>query len=196
MMLSSYEPPALEIRLTLGLGLTVLSPYYRGFANSLHLRGDERVLDFGSGSGICSRHIAARLQHGGLLDCVDISRGWMNVLRKTLRRFTNVGYHLGHITQLDLPEAGFDVVVIHFVLHDIPTEERLAVVQSLAGRLKPTGQIVLREPQGEGLEIEELNRLAALAGLKPAEFTAHKIAIGAVYDARYIKEGVLENVYK
>ncbi len=65
MTFSTYEPQKLEIYLTLGLGITVLSPYYRGFARSLGLHGDERVLDFGSGSGICSRHIAARLRRGG-----------------------------------------------------------------------------------------------------------------------------------
>jgi hypothetical protein len=58
---STYEPTPLEIKITLALGLTVLSPYYRGFARSLNLSGDEGILDFGSGSGVCSRHIAALL---------------------------------------------------------------------------------------------------------------------------------------
>jgi hypothetical protein len=39
-----------------------LSPYYCSFARSLSLHGNEQVLDFGSGSCICPRHIAARLQ--------------------------------------------------------------------------------------------------------------------------------------
>jgi SAM-dependent methyltransferase len=113
--LAIYEPPPLEIKTTLALGLTVLSPYYRGFARSLSLLGNERVLDLGSGSGIRSRHIAARLHRcGGQLDCVDISHGWSKVICKTLERYRNVTYHLGHITQLDLPESAHDAVVIHF----------------------------------------------------------------------------------
>ena len=72
---STYEPAPLEITLTRALGPTVLSSYYRSFVQTLNLRGDERVLDFGSGSGVCSCHIAARLKLGGYLDCVDISRG-------------------------------------------------------------------------------------------------------------------------
>ena len=132
MTTSFYEPPALEVGLTLGLGLTLLSPYYRRFARTLNLRGDERVMDFGSGSGICTRHIAARLQKGGHLDCVDISHDWMRVIRKTLRRYDNVSYHLGHITQVSLPDAAFDVIVMHFVLHDIPRGDRAPVMQALA----------------------------------------------------------------
>jgi len=187
MTLSTYEPPTLEIRLTLTLGLTLLSPYYRSFARTLNLRGDERVLDFGSGSGICSRHIAAGLQRGGHLDCVDVSRGWMDVIRMTLRRFNNISYHLGHITEIDLPASAFDVVVMHFVLHDIPAAERPGVVTALAQLLKPAGRLILREPQGEGLTLEELNQLTAAADLHPFALTARKIAIGSVYDACFTR---------
>jgi len=183
MLTSTYEPPDLEVQLTLALGLTVLSPYYRSFARGLNLRGDERALDFGAGSGICSRHIAACLQRGGHLDCVDVSRRWQEVIRKTLRRYANVGYHLGHITTVDLPDAGFDGVVVHFVLHDIPAIERPTVVAALGRKLRPGGRLILREPQGEGLARDELEQLAITSGLRPAGFVAHKVFIGAVFDA-------------
>ncbi len=183
---STYEPPDLEVQLTLALGLTVLSPYYRSFARSLNLRGDERVLDFGAGAGICSRHIADRLQRGGHLDCVDVSRRWQEVIRNTLRRYVNVGYHLGHITTVDLPDAGFDVVIVHFVLHDIPATERSTVMASLARKLKPGGRLIVREPQGEGLGREELEQLAITSGLHPAGLVARNVFIGAVFDAVFI----------
>ena len=184
MTLSTYEPPALEVGLTLGLGLTVLSPYYRGFVRGLGLRGDERVLDYGSGSGVLSRHVAARLRRGGgHLDCVDVSRGWMNVIRKTLWRYDHVGYHLGHITQLDLPDGAYDRVVIHFVLHELPARERPVVVRALARKLAPGGRLILREPQGEGLALDELRRLASEAGLYVSTLDTRKIVIGSVYDA-------------
>ena len=187
MTLTVYEPPSLEIKITLTLGLSVLSPYYRGFVKSLNLRGDERVLDFGSGSGVCSRHIAASLQRGGQLDCVDLSQSWMNVIRKTLRRYDNVGYHLGQITQLSLPESAFNMVIVHFVLHDIPAAERPGVVNALGRILKPGGRLVLREPQGEGLTLEEMEQLAVAANLHPATVNAHKVATINVYDAQFIR---------
>ncbi|NTV35960.1 MAG: class I SAM-dependent methyltransferase [Anaerolineaceae bacterium] len=185
MTLSTYEPPALEIRLTLALGLTVLSPYYHAFARSLKLRGDERVLDFGSGSGICSRHIAARLKDGGHLACVDISHGWMDVVRHTLSNFTNVSYHVGRITELDLPASSFDAVVMHFVLHEIPVAERQEVVSALARLLKPGGRLMLREPQGHGFTRGDLDHLAAAAKLHPFAFSSRNIVISSVYDAEY-----------
>ena len=181
MALSTCEPSHAEINLTLALGLTLLSPYYRGFVRSLNLCADDRVLDFGSGSGICSRHVAARLTRGHL-DCVDISAGWMAVIRRTLRRYDNVGYHLGRITDLDLPDGAFDAVVIHFVLHDIPAAERPEIVNALARKLKPGDHLLLREPQGEGLTPEELEQLTAAAGLATTAVNARKIAIGVVYD--------------
>ena len=188
-VISTYEPPPLEIRITLALGLTILSPYYHRFVRDLNLRGDERVLDFGSGSGICSRHIAARLKHGGgQLACVDISHGWMKVIRKTLRRYDNVSYHLGHITEVDLPDACFDIAVIHFVLHDIPENERLCVLHGLARRLRPQGRLIVREPQGHGFTLEELNQLTVASGLDPLNSTLRKLVIGPVYDASFTRK--------
>jgi len=186
-MTSTYEPPRLEIWLTLGLGLTVLSPYYRSFVRGLRLKGDESVLDFGSGSGICTRHAASRLQRGGgRLACVDVSRGWMRVIQKTLRRYSNATYHRGEVIELDLAQSSFDLVMVHFVLHEIPVHERPQVMECLAGLLRQGGRMVLREPQGEGLTLEELNALAQAAGLC-GNVRTHKIAIGQVLDAELMK---------
>lgn len=187
MTFSTYEPPPLEIGLTLGLGTTVLSPYYRRYARDLALRGDERVLDFGSGSGILARHVAAQLRNGGHIDCVDVSHGWQTVIRRTLRRFDNVGYRLGHITQIDLPDATYDLALCHFVLHEIPPAERPLVVAALARKLKPGGCLILREPQNKGLTSVALERLAADAGLRLITFDAHAIPIGPVYDACFTR---------
>lgn len=186
---SGYEPSELEIQITLALGKTLLSPYYQGFVHSLNLRGGEKVLDFGSGSGVCSRHIATRLQYGGgWLDCVDISHGWMQVIRQTLKGYPHTGFHLGRITELNLPAGCYDAVVIHFVLHDIPSLERVDTIRSLAGKLKSDGRLLLREPQGQGLTRDELSHLAVSAGLHEQRFAARKIAlVGSVYDAEYAR---------
>jgi ubiquinone/menaquinone biosynthesis C-methylase UbiE len=183
----SYEPSKLEIWLTLGIG-TIIAPWYRRYVDTLPFQENEKVLDFGSGSGILSRHIAARLARGGSnLACVDISARWMKVIRHTLRRFRNVSFHPGHITRVNLPDASFDTVILHFVLHDIPAAERPLVMQTLAGKLKPGGQLLLREPQGAGLSLEEVQSLAASAGLVPQEVVAHRVWLGPVFDGRFIR---------
>ena len=88
---------------------------------------------------------------------------------------------------MDLPDSYFDMVVIHFVLHDIPENERLCVLHSLARRLKPEGHLIVREPQGEGLDLIELQKLADAVGLHKVALDSHTIVIGSVYAAHFTK---------
>ncbi len=178
-----YEPSDTEIRVTLALGLTVLSPYYHQFTRGLRLKGSERVLDFGAGSGVCSRHIAACLQRaGGSLDCVDVSQKWIHVARRTLQRYNNAHFHLGHIAEVPLPDDAFDLVVIHFVLHDVPTGQRLGVLRALARKLRPQGRLMLREPLAAGLCPDDVRQLALDAGLIPHELRARRLLIWQIQD--------------
>ncbi len=178
-----YEPSHLEIRLTLALGLTILSPYYCSFAQGLELTGNEQVMDFGSGSGVCTRHIAAQLGNGGHLTCVDVSTRWMNVITKTLRKYDNVSYLLGQISELNLPEAEYDVVILHYVLHDIPAWQRAEAITFLAGTLKPGGRMILREPIGHGLTYEEIHLLGSAAHFLTQNIQNQNLIIGAAYNA-------------
>ena len=185
----SYEPTDTEIRLALALGLTILSPYYHQFARGLKLIGNERVLDFGSGLGVCSRHIAACLQRaGGRLDCVDVSHKWICVARKTLRGYSNADFHLGHIAEVTLPDSAFDMVVVHFVLHDIPAVQRLGVMHALARKLKPQGRLMFREPVVETVCPDELRQLGVDAGLISHGFGTRRILIWQVQDGWFRRE--------
>ena len=70
------------------------------------LRGDERVLDYGSGSGAAARHLAKRLQAGGgRLTCMDVSARWQAVIRKVLRGYPDVEFRLGDVRD-DGPAGG------------------------------------------------------------------------------------------
>lgn len=186
-MIRTYNPPPLEVFLTLLLGRTLLSPYYRNFAHRLNLRGNEKVLDFGSGSGVCSRHIAARLQKGGQLDCLDISEVWQTVIQKEMNQYKNVNYHLGNIANVDLPDNYFDMVVIHFVFHEILMKDRSLEMKIIARKLKPSGRLVIREPQGHGLTMEEFDNFTQLAGLKKVTFQPRKIIFVEVMDGIFEK---------
>jgi 2-polyprenyl-3-methyl-5-hydroxy-6-metoxy-1,4-benzoquinol methylase len=184
-----YEPTDAEIRLTLAFGLTVLSPYYRQFVRGLHLNGSERVLDFGSGSGVCTRHIATRLSEaGGSLDCVDISHKWIRVARRTLRHYHNVNFHLGDILEAPLPDGAFDTVVVHFVLHDIPVMQRAGVIHALARKLKPRGCLRVREPITESLSVENLRQLMLDTGLVADELGTRRSLIWQIQDGQFRRE--------
>lgn len=184
---SGDKPTRPEIGLTLGVGLTILSPYYRAFVDSLNFYGHEKVIHFGSGSGVCSRHIAARLRRGGgHLDCVDISDRWTRVIRHTLGCYQNISFHFGDMEDLDLSDDDYDAVVLHFVLHDIPKRNRCRIIATLVNKLKPAGRLLLREPVASGLKMNELVEIADSSELHVASLVEHEVAIGQVIDGNFI----------
>ena len=181
------EPNSVEIGMTLGFGLTVLSPYYQSFVESVSLTGHEKVLDFGSGSGLCARHIARRLQRrGGHLDCVDVSYRWMEALQKSLKRSENVSFHLGELDNLALVKQSYDVIISHFSLHEISRERLPHTLFAFSQLLNNRGRVIFREPLEAMIEAEELRLMAKASGLRVTSINESKLLIGQVL------EGVLK----
>jgi len=163
---------------------TLAGGFYRRFVDDMGLRGDERVMDFGSGTGAAAVRLAPILRKGGgRLTCVDVSGTWIAELRKVLRRYPEVEYLEGRLWELDLPDESFDVVVAHFVLHDIPSGgssggddgcarevrgERERAVCELARVLRMGGRFFVRDPSSErhGFTPGQLAALLRGAGLE------------------------------
>jgi len=138
------EPSSLKVFTTV-LGGYVNSGSYKRYVEGFGLTGNEWVLDYGSGSGRITRHIAGRLAlGGGHLTCVDISTVWMDVVKKRLKRYANVDFKLGDIASLDIPDDAYDVVVVHFVLHHV--DARQEYVNILSRKLKKSGRLFIRDP--------------------------------------------------
>jgi ubiquinone/menaquinone biosynthesis C-methylase UbiE len=75
------EPSSFNVLSTV-VGGYVHSRSFKRYVDSFGLTGYEWVLDYGSGSGRISRHIAARLApESGHLTCVDVSTAWMDVVK-------------------------------------------------------------------------------------------------------------------
>ncbi len=159
--------------------------FYRRSAEEIGLEGSERVLDFGAGSGALSRHIAQiLLRGGGRVTCLDTSEAWMRVARKRLRRYGNVEFVAGDITSVGLEERSFDVVVVHFVLHEIEREKREKRVEALSRALKENGRLFIKESTREphGISPEEVRGLMAGSGLREVSYSESKlIHLGPVY---------------
>ena len=151
-------------------------PLYRGFVDSLGLQGNEVVLDFGSGWGMNSRMIAEALSKGGKIVCLDISRGWLEVAKRRLRGTENAEFILGDISQAKIPDKTFDVIVVHFVLHDIDRSVRGRTVAELARVLKDEGRLVIRDPlsMGHGITVEELRSLMTGVGLRESKWSTDR----------------------
>ena len=155
-----------------------LAPYYRKFIGALKLKGQERVLELGAGTGAASRHLAAALQQGGSLVCTDISVPLQNEARRVLKKYHNVEFKLGDDSAIDVPEHSMDLALVHFVLHDIPAQDRPTALRTLHRALKPQGRLVLREPinPAHGLPVEEIEKLTHQAGFRILEHSVGKVS--------------------
>ena len=184
--MSFKEPSSFERILTNFFTYTLGSRESRAFAESLPLGGDEEVLDYGSGNGATARFIAERLDKGGRLTCVDISEVWHRVIRENLRGYDNVRFLLGDILGLDAGNARYDLVTLHFVLHDLKPEERPARTARLAEALKPGGRLVIEEPKKEshGIQLAEIRTLMDRAGLGEIEAEERKKTNYCVFERR------------
>ncbi len=169
----------------------LLSGFYRRYVDEMGLRGDESVLDYGSGGGAAARHLAKRLEAGGgRLTCMDVSARWQSVVKRVLRVHTNVEYRLGDVRAMDLPPADLDVVLIHWMLHDIPPADRPSVVAELARLLRPGGRLFVREPTSpkHGMPAAEAQRLLAEAGFTEQGRSSGKALVpGCYYSGVWVK---------
>lgn len=141
--------------------------YYRHYVDGLGLRGDEKVLEYGSGPGAMSRVLARRLPRGHLT-CVDISKVWMGYMEKVARQHLNVDLMLGDIADLPIPAESYDVVFIHYVVHDIPASVQREKAGLVLGKLKKGGKAFIREPTSayHGIAPEEIRAIMRTNGLR------------------------------
>jgi ubiquinone/menaquinone biosynthesis C-methylase UbiE len=186
--MSFHEPSALEVFITVAVG-NLFGGFYKTAVESLELQGRERVLDFGSGAGTPARLLTRKLlQDGGQVTCVDISEVWLKTAVKRLARFPNVEFKLGEISSLGLPDAAYDVVFIHFVLHDIPAGQRPHVVTQLAQKLAAGGRLAIREPLN-AISQEEIRRLMERSRLAEFEASVGQVPLmGPTYQGVFAKK--------
>lgn len=142
--------------------------YHPKYVKTLGLTGSERVLEFGSGGGCLSRVLAGTLSPEGSLSCVEISPYWVEKAQRRLKDFTNIEFLLGDITHMTIPENHFDIVIIHFVLHDVEPSARIDVISALVRGLRPEGTVFIHEPAKpeHGMPLSEIRALMRNAGLR------------------------------
>lgn len=184
-MADEWESPSFLFMLGDMLGNSPLFEFiYTRYIKTLGLSGNESVLDFGSGSGAGSKHLAKILAKGnGSLTCVDTSHYLMNVAKKRMRRYQNVRFLNGPLPELGLPAESFDMIYMHYVLHDVSPELRAGIVKEFYRILKPQGRICLKEPQREydGMPVSEIRHLMFSNGFYEASSLEKGGAFSGVY---------------
>jgi ubiquinone/menaquinone biosynthesis C-methylase UbiE len=163
--------------------------YYRHYVDSIGLKGNETVLEYGSGPGAMSRLIAQRLPRG-YLTCVDISKVWMGYMKKVARKYPNVDLMHGDIADLPIPAESYDAVVVHYVIHDVPEREQREKMHVLLSKLKKGGKAFIREPTStyHGIAPAEIRAIMRENGLREISSATGKSPQGApTFQGVYIK---------
>ena len=111
----------------------------------LGLKPGTRVADIGSGDGYFTLPLARAVGQHGQVYAVDVDARALDALRKRVdhERLTNVTIVLSESTDARLPSRSVDVLFICDVLHEMPEEHRLPLVQSAVRALKPGGFLYL-----------------------------------------------------
>lgn len=124
-------------------------------AKLLELKGNEYVLDVGSGTGRTSVQIAKRLTTGRLVgidiwDTMELSgnspeRAYKNAEIEGVK--IKVDFKFGNVLEIPFNDDIFDIVTCSSVLNNLPGEKnRVKALKEIFRVLKPGGKCMLLEP--------------------------------------------------
>jgi SAM-dependent methyltransferase len=121
----------------------------------LQLRGDERIIDFGSGLGQFTRMMARAVPRGSVVG-VERSVEQLASAKRLAEADGETGlvdFRQGDVLTLDLGDewGTFDVAHARFVLEHVP--DPLRVVETMVRAVKPGGRIVLADDDHEVLRL-------------------------------------------
>ena len=159
----------------------------RAMLDTLDLRGDERALEFGCGTGLVTALLASSVAH---VTAADSAPGMLAVLEQ---KRAELGLDNVETLQADVsvqaPQGPFDLIFSSMTLHHI--EDVAGLFRRLAGMLAPGGRVALADLEAEdgtfhgpdkpgiahhGFERADLERWLREAGLKDVRLsTAHMV---------------------
>jgi ubiquinone/menaquinone biosynthesis C-methylase UbiE len=156
---------------------TALEP--EGLLRKLGLRVGDMVADIGCGPGFFTLPAARIVGQTGVVIAGDIQGEMLTAVRGRAHEagLTNVRVVKTNETEIPLPAAAFDFVLLAFVLHEL--EHRATFLHRAARLLKPGGRVVVLEwersetpvgpPLEERIARDMLAEDAAAAGLRVKE---------------------------
>ena len=157
----------------------------RGLLGILEPEAGERMLEIGPGTGYYTLPVAARLEPAGVLEVLDVRRGFLDhtVQRARGHGLTNVVATLGDAMILPYPDRCFDAAYVITTLGEIVDPE--AALGELRRVLKPGGRVVVGEilVDPDFTTLRWLVRHARAAGLVLERRTGTSVAYFARFRA-------------
>jgi len=117
------------------------------------LRGDERIIDFGSGLGQFSRAMARAVPRGRVVG-IERNDEQLALARKLAAADGEtdlVEFRQGDVLEADIERSTFDIAHTRFVLEHVP--DPLRVVKNMVRAVRPGGRIILADDDHEVLRL-------------------------------------------
>lgn len=117
--------------------------FIRRAIRDMHVRPDDSILVFGSGSGRNVCLMTRYLSEQGRVLGLDIEDEMLSQARRRCRRLTNVAFEKQRVEEPLPYEGEFDKVFISFVLHGFIQEDRLRIIANARRALRPGGEFII-----------------------------------------------------
>ena len=166
--------------------------HWRRLLEMLDVKGSERVLEVGPGTGYYSLPVARSL-NAGSLDVVDVRKEFVEHVarRADTAGLTNLRASLGDGSWLPYDDGGFDAAFLVTVLGEIPDQD--AALRELRRVLRPGGRLIVGESLAGGdphhVGFGSLRGRAEAAGFKFDSRTGGPLA----YVARFVDPGTADS---
>ena len=165
---------------------------HKEYVEKLDLKGNEMILDVGSGSGAFTQHVAEAILMGdGRITCVDPSEVWMKIAKKRLAKRNFVDFVESEVQTAGLPANTFTTAIVHCTLCGVDPNRRQPLVDGTVRLLRRGGTVLVKEPTTveNGIQAAEIRRLMEHAGCREVKFdNAYTALQGPAY------QGVFQSV--
>lgn len=119
--------------------------FHRMVVDRLALKGNERILDIGCGTGTLTRDIAKALSDKTASCCtgLDAAEKMIAIAIKKAHGIPNIQFDAAIAEQLPYPDASFDAALSTFFFHHINFELKKTVLAETARVLRPGGKFFI-----------------------------------------------------
>ena len=100
----------------------------------------DKIVDFGAGTGRNACLMRRYLDANGKIDCLEIGEDMRHQLKSQCEKYSNVHIYNQRIDHpLPLEKESYDKILISFVIHGLPQDSRIKVVENAYSLLKKGG---------------------------------------------------------